>query len=86
MCGSDSRIGIEPAGNGYVVDSYVSRKDGHGIHKKDVALKPEHVLKIVAGHLAKAKGTKHAGSAGEAGLKKALVGKSNSSKPGSRKK
>jgi hypothetical protein len=52
MCGGESRVSIERMDNGFVVDSYHPGEDGEpGRHKRSVATKPEHVLKIVHGHL-----------------------------------
>lgn len=52
MCGGESRVSIEKMDNGYVVDSYSpGNGDKPGEHKRSVATKPEHVLKIVHGHL-----------------------------------
>lgn len=66
MCGGESNIRIERAGNGYVVDSYTpGGKDRPGTHKRSVATHPGHVIKLIEGHLRKgssAKGSERKGS------------------------
>lgn len=70
MCGGESRISIERMDNGFLVDSYhPGDGDKPSKHKRSVATKPEHVLKILHGHLnekrmpkGKAKGRKKGAS------------------------
>jgi hypothetical protein len=56
MCGGESRVSIERMDNGYVVDSYhPGDGDKPGKHMRSVATKPEHVLKLIHGHLSEKK-------------------------------
>ena len=55
MCGGESNIRIERAGNGFVIDAYEPSASGDrpGVHSKHVATSPEHVVHIVKRHLSK---------------------------------
>lgn len=72
MCGGESRLSIERMDNGFVVDHYEPGDgDKPGKHKRSVATKPEHVLKIVHGHLGERKPSKAKGKSKGKGRKKA---------------
>ena len=55
MCGGESNILIERAGNGFVIDAYEPSTGGDrpGEHIKHVTTSPEHVVHIVKKHLSK---------------------------------
>lgn len=67
MCGGDGSIRIEPAENGFSIDSYTpGNGDKPGRHKKLIASTPQEVAKLLIPHLAKARTRGTRVSGGEA--------------------
>lgn len=54
MCGGEGSVRIEPAENGFTIDSYTPGELGKpGSHRKMIASSPEHAVTLLRPHLAK---------------------------------
>jgi len=54
MCGGEGSVRIEPAENGFTIDSYTPGAEGKpGNHRKMIASSPEHAVSLLRPHLAK---------------------------------
>lgn len=54
MCGGEGSVRIDPAENGFTIDTYTLGGEGKpGSHRKMIASSPEHAVSLLRPHLAK---------------------------------